>query len=168
MPPRTLTVADPPVHGTADIVDGRIRYRAEPGFTGTDSFRYVVCTTDRRDCVEAGVDIEVRPLAFEFRPPIEAGINTRTPGRAIYVPFRTPPGQPAVADVASVAVDSASGDELAAREPVEADLHARTNRGAVWFWWSTNAAWTGCRDLQITLADGETHAAHFAWRARRQ
>ena len=97
-----------------------------------------MCTTDRRDCVEANVAIEVRPLAFEFRPPIEAGINTRTPGRRDLRPVPYARRTAAVAGVASVAVDCASGEELAAHEPIDADLHARTNRGAVWFWWSTN------------------------------
>ncbi len=165
----TLTVADPPAHGTADVVDGRIRYRSEAGFTGTDSLRYAVCTTDRRDCVEANVAVEVRPLAFEFRPPIEAGINTRTPGQRDLrsVPYARPDSRRSRASRRSRSTPRAARSSPPAN-PVDADLHARVNRGAVWFWWSTNAAWTGCRDLQITLADGETHAAHFAWRARRQ
>ena len=162
----TLTVADPPVHGTADIVDGRIRYRAESAFTGTDSFRYVVCTTDRRDCVEAGVDIEVRPLvsssAHRSKPVSTPGHpDGPTTSRSVRRPdsprSRTLPRSPSTARCRR------------ARRPRTGRSRppARTNCGAVWFWWSTNAAWTGCRDLHIMLADGETHAAHFAWRAWR-
>ena len=73
----TLTVSDPPAHGMADIVHGRIRYRSDTGFTGTDTLAYVVCTNDRKDCVEAEVSIEVAPLAFEFRPPLHEGTNVR-------------------------------------------------------------------------------------------
>ena len=148
----------------ADIVHGRIRYRSDTGFTGTDTLAYVVCTTDRDDCVEAEVSVEVTPLAFEFRPPLHDGINVRVAGRAVYVPFRTPPGQPAVVGVASVPVDCASGQVLGAREAVDAELHARVRRGGVWLWWSTSSTWTGCRDLEVTLADGQTHAARFSWR----
>ena len=34
-----------PAHGTVSIVDGQVRYTPNPGFTGTDTFTYEICTT---------------------------------------------------------------------------------------------------------------------------
>ncbi len=52
-------------------------------------------------------------------------------------------------------------------EPVDAQLHANPRHGLVRFRWSTMPTWTGCRDLQVALADGKVHTAHFRWRTRR-
>ena len=67
--PATLTIADPPAHGSATIVGGEIRYESGMGFTGDDHLTYVVCTSDRGRCLEAAVTIDVTPLTFSFRPP---------------------------------------------------------------------------------------------------
>lgn len=41
--PESLTIVTPPAHGEAIIGGGRVRYRADTGFQGTDTFVYRVC-----------------------------------------------------------------------------------------------------------------------------
>ncbi|AGL21292.1 Ig-like domain-containing protein [Actinoplanes sp. N902-109] len=38
----TISTVGKPAHGTATIVDGKVRYVPDPGWTGTDTFTYVV------------------------------------------------------------------------------------------------------------------------------
>ncbi|MFF5079467.1 beta strand repeat-containing protein [Actinoplanes sp. NPDC000266] len=38
----TVTAAGAPAHGTATVVDGRIRYTPAAGYTGTDTFKYTI------------------------------------------------------------------------------------------------------------------------------
>ena len=57
--PETLTVATPPAHGTAVVEAGAVRYEPADGFVGDDSFTYVVCTANRRSCLEATVSVVV-------------------------------------------------------------------------------------------------------------
>jgi hypothetical protein len=40
--PLTITIAIPPSNGTATVVDGKIVYTPNPGFSGADSFTYTV------------------------------------------------------------------------------------------------------------------------------
>jgi hypothetical protein len=162
--PATLTVSDAASHGSTEVVGNRIRYDAGEGFTGTDSFGYVVCTKDRQRCVEAHVTVHVKPLVFAFRPPVRNHLNLRSPERSVLIRFRMPEGEPAVKAVTSVAVDCASGKTIGAHEPVDAQLHVNARRGLVSFRWSTTPTWTGCRDLEVTLADGQVYTAHFRWR----
>jgi len=42
----SFTVATPPAHGTAVLTGSRVRYTPEPGFSGSDTFRYRVCEVD--------------------------------------------------------------------------------------------------------------------------
>ena len=63
----SLRIVDPPDHGTASVTThGRIRYRAQLRFSGTDSLDYQVCVRPPRrpshvrpDCVTATVTIVV-------------------------------------------------------------------------------------------------------------
>jgi hypothetical protein len=126
-----------------------------------------VCTNDRQRCVEAKVTVHVKRMKFEFRPPVRNKLNVRSPERGVMIRLKTPAGEPAVQTVTSVAVDCASGKALGAHEPVDAQLHANARRGLVWFRWSTTPTWTGCRDLEVAMADGEIHVAHFRWRTPR-
>ncbi len=56
---RTLTVANLPAKGTATVVGARIRYTPRRGAVGADQFSYVVCTNDRRRCLEANVALTI-------------------------------------------------------------------------------------------------------------
>jgi CubicO group peptidase (beta-lactamase class C family) len=166
--PATLTISRAATHGTTEVVGDRIRYRSEGGFTGHDTFGYLVCTNDRRRCVEATVTVNVLPLPFTWRPPVRNHrVNTRSPGHSVLIRFQTPAGKTAVKAVTSVAVDCRNGNILGAHEPVEAQLHAKPHRGVVSFRWSTTPTWTGCRDLEVALADAKIHTAHFRWRTKR-
>jgi CubicO group peptidase (beta-lactamase class C family) len=163
--PATLTISRAASHGTTEVVGDRIRYQSEGGFTGHDTFGYLVCTTDRRRCVEATVAVNVLPLPFAWRPPVrDHSLNKRSPGHGVLIRFEMPAGKTAVTAVTSVAVDCRSGILLGAHEPVEAQLHANPRRGLIWFRWSTTPTWTGCRNLEVALADGKIHTAHFRWR----
>ncbi len=165
--PATLTVADEPTHGTAEVVGNRIRYVASGASTGTDTFSYVVCTNDRQRCVEAKVTINAQQLAFKWRPPVRNRVNIRSPAHSVIIRFKTAAGKTGVQSVASVAVDCKSGEALGEHEPVDAQLHANPRRGLVWFRWAPTPTWTGCRDLEVATADGVVHTAHFRWRIRR-
>jgi hypothetical protein len=166
--PATLTISSAASHGTTEVVGDRVRYHSEGGFTGQDAFGYLVCTSDRRRCVEATVTVNVLPLPFTWRPPVRSDrVNERSPGHGVLIRLQTSAGKTAVEAVTSVAVDCRTGTTLGAHEPVEAQLHANPRRGLVWFRWSTTPTWTGCRDLEVALADGKVHTAHFRWRTRR-
>jgi hypothetical protein len=166
--PATLTISRAASHGTTEVIGDRIRYHSEGGFTGHDTFGYLVCTTDRRRCVEATVTVNVLPLPFAWRPPVRNDhVNERSPGHGVLIRFQTSAGKTAVTAVTSVAVDCRNGNILGAHEPVEARLQANPRHGLVWFRWSTTPTWTGCRDLEVALADGKIHTARFRWRTRR-
>jgi hypothetical protein len=57
--PETLTVGNLPKKGTAQVMGSQIRYTPRSASTGADQFSYVVCTTDRRRCLEANVGISI-------------------------------------------------------------------------------------------------------------
>lgn len=59
---------DLPEHGTAELINGKIRYMPEAGFIGTDQFTYEVCDLDEveQSCGEATVTVIVKPLGSEF------------------------------------------------------------------------------------------------------
>lgn len=53
-----LVVVDPgPVHGMAEVIGGTVVYRPAPGFVGTETFVYEVCTD--AGCAEAEVTVRV-------------------------------------------------------------------------------------------------------------
>ncbi len=164
----TLTIAGMPAHGTAEIVGNKIRYTAGGGFAGNDTFGYVVCTNDRRQCLEAKVVVNIQAIPFRFLPPIHSGVNTASPARGVLVQFTTPAGDTAIGDITSVAVDCETGDPIGQPEIVDADLHVNPRRGIVSFHWATNPMWTGCRDLEVVTSDGLIHVAHFRWQTRRK
>jgi large repetitive protein len=70
--PLTLTRVADPRHGSAVLVNGRIRYTlTDPDFAGTDLFTYTVCD-DRSGCDTAQVLVTV-PAASTVRPPTPTG-----------------------------------------------------------------------------------------------
>ena len=163
--PATSTISQPVSHGLVAVVGDVIRYTAGAGFTGTDTFSYLVCTTDRQRCVEGHATVNAQAIPFQFRPPVRNHLNLRQPASGVPIRFRTPMGKAAFKAAASVAVDCASGQAIGGHEPVVAPLHTNAHRrGEVWFRWATSPTWRGCRDLEISLIDGTIHTAHYRWR----
>ena len=161
----TLTVADLPANGDAEVVDGRVRYQPDASFTGRDAFSYVVCTNDRARCIEGQVSVQVDALEFAFTSPAGESVHRRAGGHAVFVGFRLPAGPDAISAIESVAVDCGTGVALGARGPVDAEVRAGgLSSKRFWFRWRTDPGWTGCRDLAITTADGQVHVRHFTWR----
>jgi len=74
--PRSLTVLAGPEHGTLEVRGKKLLYRADPGFSGTDLFTYVVADRDGDLSAPATVRIEVEAVApptarddvFDVRP----------------------------------------------------------------------------------------------------
>ena len=54
----TLAVTSQPQHGVAFVSGSEVRYVAQPGWTGTVDFTYVVCGLDGA-CSSAGVSVTV-------------------------------------------------------------------------------------------------------------
>jgi uncharacterized repeat protein (TIGR01451 family)/uncharacterized repeat protein (TIGR02543 family) len=66
--PASLKITTQPANGTVKInPDGTFTYTPNPGFTGTDTFEYEVCTTDGK-CVKTTATITVTPTT---NPPVE-------------------------------------------------------------------------------------------------
>ncbi|QQS31065.1 MAG: tandem-95 repeat protein [Sphingobacteriales bacterium] len=79
----TVTAVTTPTNGTASIVDNQVLYTPNPGFTGLDSFLYVICDTGTPvlcDTAMIGVTVGVPP--YPNNPPIAVpdeaftGVNT--------------------------------------------------------------------------------------------
>jgi hypothetical protein len=66
--PTTLSAATEPANGTAEAVDGIIRYTPAAGFTGTDTFDYEVCGVDFTVCTQATVTVTVGTVAVPVQP----------------------------------------------------------------------------------------------------
>jgi CubicO group peptidase (beta-lactamase class C family) len=163
--PETLTVSEPPSHGSATIVDGQVRYESAVGFSGNDQLRYVVCTSDRRYCPEATVRLEVEPIDLELAWPI-AGATTRWwPGLALPVVLRGTGDPGTIAGVAATPVDCATGEAVGPVEPIVASLHEIPTL-ALWFWWRTDRSWQGCHELVVSVVDGVDRSARVQWLPR--
>ena len=76
--PASVVVLSPPTHGTATVkATGTIRYTADPGYDGPDTFTYQVCD-DQAACVSATVDITVWNTTPN-RAPVAVHDTTSTP-----------------------------------------------------------------------------------------
>ncbi len=83
-PPLAVAAVEPPQHGTAAIApDGTVTYTATLGYTGPDSFRYLVADGDGGQA-RATVQVEVLP---SNRPPAAAPDSATTPeDQAVAIP----------------------------------------------------------------------------------
>ncbi|MBO9592631.1 MAG: tandem-95 repeat protein [Niabella sp.] len=63
----TPTIAANPLHGTATIVNGQLRYTPATGFSGRDTVIYQVCESPAGTCTKAYAIIDVKPAG---------GVNT--------------------------------------------------------------------------------------------
>lgn len=79
--PATLTVLDAPANGTAvpDAITGEVTYTPDAGYTGVDSFSYIVCDDGfplPSECDTAWVFVNVSPVAPPNVAPIAANDST--------------------------------------------------------------------------------------------
>ncbi|PZR21668.1 MAG: hypothetical protein DI535_27845 [Citrobacter freundii] len=66
--PNTVTIVSPPSNGTVVTnPDGTVTYTPKPGFSGTDTFSYQVCNSDRSLCSTAIVTVDVGCLDTELK-----------------------------------------------------------------------------------------------------
>lgn len=63
LPATGLVVKDAPAHGTATVVDGRVRYVPRRGFVGTDTFTYTIRTASGESTATVTVTIPARGAA---------------------------------------------------------------------------------------------------------
>jgi hypothetical protein len=54
----TLTVTDPPAHGTMEVAGRNLLYDPDPAYTGSDSAAYRICSLDGV-CAGASITIDV-------------------------------------------------------------------------------------------------------------
>lgn len=57
LPVTGLVVSDAPAHGTATVVDGRVRYVPRQGFVGTDTFTYTIRTASGESTASVTVTV---------------------------------------------------------------------------------------------------------------
>ncbi|RKE90143.1 hypothetical protein BXY58_0736 [Epilithonimonas arachidiradicis] len=66
--PTTVTIVSQPTNGTVVVnPDGTVTYTPNPGFSGTDTFNYQVCNSDRSLCSTAVVTVNVGCLDAEMK-----------------------------------------------------------------------------------------------------
>ncbi|PSJ72154.1 hypothetical protein C7N43_35710, partial [Sphingobacteriales bacterium UPWRP_1] len=80
----TITFVSDPPNGTAEIVGNEVLYTPDPGFTGMDSFIYVICDAGTPSlCDTAMVGIGVGMIEYPNNPPLanpdEAFTDTNMP-----------------------------------------------------------------------------------------
>lgn len=155
--PDTLTVADLPLHGTAEVVDGMVVYTPQAGFSGVEVFSYLVCT-DAPYCGRATVTVTVESWGIEL-----GHADAVVQGSSLQVSVRAP-GAPHGADLTpldarSMAIDCDTHE--AVTDAVPAVVEASISAGVMAVRWITDASpdigWDGCRRLALSFADGTTH-----------
>ncbi|WP_139166574.1 Ig-like domain-containing protein [Epilithonimonas hungarica] len=66
--PTTVAIVSQPTNGTVVVnPDGTVTYTPNPGFSGTDTFNYQVCNSDRSLCSTAVVTVNVGCLDAEMK-----------------------------------------------------------------------------------------------------
>lgn len=89
----TLAVVEPPAHGTAVPLRGRLAVLPAVGYTGTDTLRYEICTTSG-GCGTATLRIDVTaPVPAPDEPPPGSGAGSdegRIGGPAVDPPLTAP------------------------------------------------------------------------------
>ncbi|GIU86418.1 MAG: hypothetical protein KatS3mg009_0933 [Acidimicrobiia bacterium] len=110
----SLTVSDPPSHGSASVAGTLVTYVPADGFVGTDSFEYRVCSAGGGACDTARVTVEVLAAPAATTTTTAATAPSTTAAAPAELP-RTGTGAGRAVPVAAVLAVAGAGSVAAAR-----------------------------------------------------
>jgi len=125
----TVTITTQPSNGTVVVnPDGTVTYTPNPGFSGTDTFNYNVCNSDRSLCSTATVTVDVGCLATELRHILTGKIFDDADKDGIY-----DNGEGGVAHTVNLYLDTNGNGLLDASENTPVETATTNNTGAYIF-----------------------------------
>jgi hypothetical protein len=141
----TITIDGPPSHGTAIVNSGKVVYTPQPGFTGTDSFTYII-SDGKGGAATATVTVTVTGSGNPNRAPTAANDSaTTTAGVAVTI------------DVLANDTDP-DGDALSIASVTEpTNGTATVENGRVVY--TPNAGFVGSDSFTYTITDGKGGSA---------
>jgi len=125
----TVTITTQPSNGTVVVnPDGTVTYTPNPGFSGTDTFNYNVCNSDRSLCSTALVTVNVGCLDSELKHILTGKIFDDADKDGIY-----DNGEGGVAHTVNLYLDTNGNGILDASENTPVESVATDNTGAYIF-----------------------------------